>query len=185
MVTFRNDVFPIGGQTAVGGQGQLPELDHPARKRGKRLRGNFRLLHRFIEGDVTVEADAEKLKVGPAGGFQGPVEFRRIARIGKVDVLFPEAERGIQAPEQILRHILPVAERMGVRNRRGRLVHIFVQIVGVQKMQGNAVVVQLFREKFVKADHRVAGRKTEVETSTAPDPVGDGPVDLFRSQAAH
>ena len=52
-------------------------------------------------------------------------------------------------------------------------------------MQGNAVVVQLFREKFVKADHRVAGRKTEVETSTAPDPVGDGPVDLFRSQAAH
>ena len=81
---FGDDISAFGCQTAVRFDRQLLESDDPAWQFSEFFYGNFTFLHRFIECDVSIESDSEKLKIGSSGVFESPVKTLRRCGIWKM-----------------------------------------------------------------------------------------------------
>ena len=182
---FRDDILSFGSQAAVCFNGQRFEADEAAWQFREFLSGDFGFLHRFIEGDMTIESDSEKLEIGPSGGFEFMVETFRCCRIGKMNVRFGKTERRIEAAEEMFPHILPIAERMCGGDRRSAVFRIFIQIPCVKRIQLDSVFVQQFREQLVQTDHGVSGCQPDVDPSAFFGFFCDHAVDFFRSHTAH
>ena len=147
--------------------------------------GNFTFLHRFIECNVPIESDSEKLKIGSSGVCESPVKTLRRCGIWKMNICFGEPQGRIKTAEEMFRHILSIAERMSDRNCSPVLLRIFIQIPGMKQLQRDSIPVQPFRKQFVQTNHGVSGCKTDIDLFAFCGLFGNHLIDFFGAQLAH
>ena len=100
----------VGGQFGVGVDGAFLQGDHTRRQIRKVLDGNGLRFHRFVEGDMAVEADAEQLQIQTAGGGQRVIKFGGIGRIREVGLAFRKVPFRQKTVEEVVEEAEVVEE---------------------------------------------------------------------------
>ena len=108
------------GQTGIGLYGLLGKIDHAARQGGEGLDGDLRFGHRFVECDVTIETDPQKLKVQSPHLLDHAIVCFRILRIGKMDVGRVHSQFRFEQAEEVAIHVCRVGKGMVGRNPSDR-----------------------------------------------------------------
>ena len=134
---------------------------------------------------MAVEADAEQLQIQTAGGGQRVIEFGGIGRIREVGLAFRKVPFRQETVEEVVVHVLPIAQRMVVGDACMVVRRVFIQIPRLEARKINMIVVKFLSENTIQFDHRIAGGETEIERFAFGQFGDDGVIDDFRAARAH